>query len=416
MTFPINDQYWINTVYFLQQRIQDGDKIIAPTEFEEKLTNVIYYSLTGEHSCDDFQWVIIHKGMMENIEYAFLDKILDKYFPIFANEVFVIFTNHTYMPKLDSNSIHLEFFWEKIKLMKTIYSKLQSRLEKDSANNNIYFNIKDVSSLTRKELELNSRKMSQTVYLGNEMILCRVLTKYMCYVNSQDMSLTPHLCLNGYWESWITQAMVRVLERGFYCLDIGANCGYYSLIMADVVAESGRIVAVEANPRLATLVERSLVVNGFKRNSKVLKKAVSDTNGTKVNLVVPEGGYLGDATISRPADLPGDSIVEVETVTVDELTQDWPRVDLIKIDAEGSEEAIWRGMQQTIKRNKNIIIIMESCSYRNYDPKSFLEDIQAAGFIVQYIDIDSQIKSLTVEDYLTARSGEHWDLYLQRRK
>lgn len=52
--------------------------------------------------------------MMENIEYAFLDTILDKYFPIFANEVFVIFTNHTYIPKLDSNSIHLEFFWEGI--------------------------------------------------------------------------------------------------------------------------------------------------------------------------------------------------------------------------------------------------------------------------------------------------------------
>jgi hypothetical protein len=29
---------------------------------------------------------------------------------------------------------------------------------------------------------------------------------------------------------------------------------------------------------------------------------------------------------------------------------------------------------------------MEFCSYRNYDPKSFSEDIQAAGFIVQYID------------------------------
>lgn len=74
------------------------------------------------------------------------------------------------------------------------------------------------------------------MYLGNDMILSRFLTKYMCYVDSQDMSLTPHLCLNAYWESWITQAMVRILERGFYYLDIGANCGYYSLIMGDVVA------------------------------------------------------------------------------------------------------------------------------------------------------------------------------------
>ncbi|WP_236721397.1 FkbM family methyltransferase [Trichormus sp. NMC-1] len=414
--FPNNDQYWINTVDFLQTRIQDGDKILAPTEFEEKFANVITYSVTRENSGNDFQWVIIHKGMMENIEYPVLDEIIDKNIPVFANEVFVILTNHTYMSRLDNNSIHLELFWEKIKWLRGIYIKSQSGLKRDFFHNSIYFNIKDIGSLTRTELELNSRKMSQTAYLGNGVLLCRILTKYMCYVDSQDMSLTPHLCLNGYWESWITQAMVRVLERGFYCLDIGANCGYYSLIMADIVGESGQMVAVEANPRLATLVERSLVVNGFKRNSQVLQKAVSDTNGTKVNLVVPEGGYLGDATISRPADQPGDSIVEVETVTIDELTQDWPRVDLIKIDAEGAEEAIWRGMQETIKRNQDIIIIMEFCSYRNYDPKSFLEDIQLAGFVTQYIDNDSQLKSLTVEDCLTARPGEYWDLYLQRKK
>jgi FkbM family methyltransferase len=415
MNFPNNDQYWINTLNFVKKSIKSGDKIVAPNEFEEKFPEVISYSLIKENLCDDFQWFIIHKGMMENIEYVFLEKIIDIYIPVFANEVFVVFTNYTYMPRLDHNSIHLQVFWEKIKLLKSIYSKLKSRLEKDSTNNSIYFNIKDVGSLTRTELELNSRKMSQTVYLGNGVILCRVLTKYMCYVDSQDMSLTPHLCLNGYWESWITQTMIRSLKKGFYCLDIGANCGYYSLIMADIVAESGQMVAVEANPRLATLVERSLVVNGFRKNSKVLQKAVSDTNGKKVNLVVPEGGYLGDATISRPADQPGDSIVEVETVTIDELTQDWPRVDLIKIDAEGAEEAIWRGMQQTIKKHKDIIIIMEFCSYRNYDAKSFLEHIQLAGFIIQYIDNDSYLKPLTIEDCLTARPGEYWDLYLQRK-
>ena len=36
------------------------------------------------------------------------------------------------------------------------------------------------------------------------------------------------------------------------------------------------------------------------------------------------------------------------SVTVDVLTADWPRVDLIKIDVEGAEESVWEGMERTI--------------------------------------------------------------------
>jgi FkbM family methyltransferase len=215
--------------------------------------------------------------------------------------------------------------------------------------------------------------------------------------------------------------MIRVLEKGFYCLDIGANCGYYSLIMADIASESGRVAAVEANPRLASLVKQSLSINGFKKYSQVVQKAVSNTSGEKVNLVVPESasGYLMNATIKLAglAEMAGDSVAEVETITVDELTKDWPRVDLIKIDAEGAEDSIWSGMEKTISKNKDIIIIMEFCSDRGYnpDPKTFLEAIQASGFSIQYIDYDSQIRPLRIEDCIADPRG-CWDLFLQRKK
>ena len=305
---------------------------------------------------------------------------------------------------------------EKIKLLKNNDTNLKSVEQNNYEKNEVFVNVKDITLFTRTELESNSRKMSQTVYLGNGIILSRVLTKYMCYLEAQDMSLTPHLCLNGYWESWITQNMINLVQPGFYCLDIGANCGYYSLIMADVVGESGHVLAVEPNPRLANLLEKTLNVNGFSTYAKVSEKAVADINGKKVNLVIPKGDFWGSSTICQTSILPGEQSFEVETVTIDELTKDWPQVDLIKIDAEGAEEIIWYGMQETIKKNTNIIIIMEFCSYRNYDPKAFLERIKAAGFSIQYIDNDSQIKSLTIDDCLISWPGAYWDLCLQREK
>ncbi|MBG1270759.1 FkbM family methyltransferase [Nostoc sp. WHI] len=416
MSFPINDKYWVNTAEFLQKNIQSENRVVAPDEFKEKFIGFISYESIIQNSSNDFQWVIIHKGMMENLEYAFLDKVVNEYNPVFANEVFVIFTKHTSIVALNHDFIHLQNFWEKINLLNNIYTIVKTRSQNKSGKNEVFFNIKDISLLTRTELESNCRKMSQTVYMGNETILCRVLTKYMCFVEAQDMSLTPHLCLNGYWESWITQAMIRLLQPGYYCLDIGANWGYYSLIMADIVGESGHVLSVEPNPRLANLLKKSLNINGFSGYAKVSEKAVADTNGKKVNLVIPKGDFWGSSTICQTSVLPGEQSFEVETVTIDELTQDWPRVDLIKIDAEGAEEAIWLGMQETIQKNKNIIITMEFACDRGYNPKLFLQDIQAQGFPLRYIDNDSQIKSLSLEECVSKESGQYWDLFLQREK
>ncbi|MBW4561744.1 MAG: FkbM family methyltransferase [Mojavia pulchra JT2-VF2] len=414
MQFPSNDQYWINAAIFLQNNLKKEDKLIAPNEFAEKFQFTRPYSSIGSNSLDECQWFVIHKGMMETIGYTFLKNIVNKFIPVFANEVFVIFSQQSDLPALKSDFIHIKSFLEKMPLLEKIPNKSLLNSQNNGVKEAFFSDIKDIVSWNRTDLELFCRKMSQTAYLGDGIILSRVLTKYMCYLEAQDLSLTPHLCLNGYWESWITQVMIQQLLPGNYCLDIGANCGYYSLIMADVVGTTGNVVAVEPNPRLASLLEKSLNVNGFSKHTRVVQKAVADTNGNKVNLVIPKEGFWGSSTISQSEILPGEQAFEVETVTVDELTKDWPQVDLIKIDAEGAEKAIWNGMRETIKKNNNIIIIMEFCCYRDYNPKEFLHEIQAAGFSIKYIDNDSQIKSLSIEDCLAEKYGEYWDLFLQR--
>lgn len=289
--------------------------------------------------------------------------------------------------------------------------------------NEVFFNIKDIAKKTRTEIELVCRSSCQSIYLGRGMVLCRVLTKYLCYADADDVGITPHLCLNGYWEVWITQAILRVLQPGWHCVDIGANHGYYSLLMADVAGPSGRLLAVEPNPRIETLLKRTLEVNGFLGNSTVVQKAVADTSGKIVNLLLPEGKGLNATICGNTDDLElGESPITneenaflVETVTLDELTKDWQKVDLVKIDAEGAEEAIWQGMEQTVAKNENINIIMEFRCSRYSDPKGFLEKILGAGLVLRHIDYDAQIKDLTLEECLTQRPEEDWMLFLRRR-
>jgi hypothetical protein len=74
--------------------------------------------LIGEANC---QWAVIHKGMMESIDFALLKRISREWLPVFANEVFVVFSNQTQLSKLPINSLHLPFFWTKLKELEVAF-------------------------------------------------------------------------------------------------------------------------------------------------------------------------------------------------------------------------------------------------------------------------------------------------------
>jgi hypothetical protein len=107
-------------------------------------------------------------------------------------------------------------------------------------------------------------------------------------------------------------------------------------------------------------------------------------------------------------------LIEVETTTIDRLTSDWPYVDFIKIDAEGAEESIWRGMRHTLERNHGITVLMEIDCSRYAHPLAFLYEIQQAGFPLRYIDYNSTIQPATADQILTDRGRQDWMLYLRR--
>jgi FkbM family methyltransferase len=250
------------------------------------------------------------------------------------------------------------------------------------------------------------------VYLGEQTVLCRVLGKYLMYADAQETGITPHLTMDGYWESWITVALARTLRRGWHCVDVGANHGYYTVLMADAVGPEGRVVPVEPTPRLADLLRQTLDVNGFP-GVAVAAEAATDTDGQTLQLVVPARRSM-NARLSQVAG-PTDAVAEVRSVTIDTLTRDWPRVDLIKIDVEGAEEGVWQGMQQTIEQNPDLVLVLELNVDRYEDPRSFLEAIDRAGFRLRYIDFDAEVKDVEIDQLLGRRVGEDWMLYLTRR-
>ena len=239
----------------------------------------------------------------------------------------------------------------------------------------------ELFSHDRRRVEELCRERTDPVYVGNGHVLSRVLARYKMVTDTADHDFAPHIIMDGYWEIWLTEYMVRTIQQGWTVLDVGANYGYYSVLMADLVGDTGQMIAVEPNPAAAQAVEFTTSVNGFADRSTIIRKALSDKTGT-ARLSIPTNHASG-AAIS--ADGEG---IEVETISIDELTAGLPRVDFIKIDAEGAEPAIFAGMTETLARHKPVVV-MEFDRDRD-GARELAEAIVTASRRLQFLGHDGQ--------------------------
>ncbi len=157
-----------------------------------------------------------------------------------------------------------------------------------------HFNIWQLLETPRAENVAEIRSLCRTVAFGRDTALTRVLGRYQMFVDTRDNTISPHLVLEGYWEMWVTEAMLRVIRPGMTCLDIGANLGYFSLLMADLVGPTGRVLAFEPNIDMASRARRSLSVNGMSW-ATLHEVALGGHDGEMVfdaDVEAPGGGHM----------------------------------------------------------------------------------------------------------------------------
>jgi FkbM family methyltransferase len=267
------------------------------------------------------------------------------------------------------------------------------------------------ADMTKKELELHAKRSRFASYLGNHLAVCRVLGNMKVFVDTRDHVLAPHLMTDGYWESWITLAMLRALKPGMVAVDVGANYGYYSILMGRCVGRDGRVVAFEPNPHIATLLRKSLWISGIREIDEVRQEAAYSTTGETVRFFFDEERPM-NARVTDEVPAEG-QMIDVTTIRLDDAVPD--RVDFIKIDAEGAEREIWRGMSKIIEHNRNLQVFMEFNPRRTqfYDPHEFLNKIREDGFEVAVIGYDGTTKPIE-PDRLIA-NGTEQILHLRRR-
>jgi FkbM family methyltransferase len=222
--------------------------------------------------------------------------------------------------------------------------------------------------------------------------------------------------LDGFWESWLTTFIAARVKPGDSVIDVGANHGYYTLLMADLVGPTGRVAAVEPNPAMCRLLRRSVSVNGFSTRVSVLEQAATAVDGQNVTLCLPANEPKNAYLIASPeqAVARGEAIVNVTGARLASALGHWHRLDFVKIDVEGAEEAAVDGLFPLLERHRPLMVL-EFNALRCAAPRDLLDRLSKLYGSLQCILFDGRAHPADVDSLLDPEQREDWLLYLGPR-
>lgn len=229
----------------------------------------------------------------------------------------------------------------------------------------------------------------------------RVLETCDVVVDPRDRSVAHHMVTVGFWEWWITRAIADCMRPDTLCVDVGANAGYFAAAFSALGARE--VVAIEPHPALAARLRRTAAQNGW--NWRVLATAVGDAAGSAL-LHVHGGDNLGGSCL---VDAASERTMAVPVQTLDALLPDQGPIQVVKIDCEGSEPRIWRGMQNVLAANPDVHVFAELTV--NSEAAPWLRELAATGYQLRFVDYDAELRPLSIEQI-----GDRplWMLYLHR--
>jgi FkbM family methyltransferase len=193
--------------------------------------------------------------------------------------------------------------------------------------------------------------------------------------------IAREVCLTGCYEPPVTRLLQRRLHVGAVMVDVGANWGYFTLVAAAAVGRSGRVLALEPDPRQFERLVENIRLNNFSHVTATSSAAAACPGSAVLAGYREQSGNRGVSRIDAAASEPR---FDVECIAVDDLTINFPRVDVVKIDVEGAELDVLRGMECGLARERYRAILLELhpdlLRQQAIDPDTCLRLLADAGY------------------------------------
>ena len=171
-----------------------------------------------------------------------------------------------------------------------------------------------------------------------------------------DIFVSDQILKRGIWEPCEANLFCQLIQPGDTVLDIGANIGYYTSIASRLVGSQGKVYAFEPKRRNFEILEWN-ATNSDAGNIVCINQAIANYTGETTLYLSPENlghhSFLGSINF--------DETHTIAVTSADEYFLENPdKIDFVKIDVEGAEQAVLEGMQNILRTNaERIKVVME---------------------------------------------------------
>ena len=150
--------------------------------------------------------------------------------------------------------------------------------------------------------------------------------------------------------------LASLVHPGDWVLDVGANVGHYTVRLSELVGPGGRVIAFEPVRETMELLAAT-VARLPSSNVTLMHVAASDTARVAAMTIPKHANGLDDFCLARIT--PDATALTVLCIRIDSLELP-STVTLAKIDTEGHEAAVLRGMEKLLVRDRPVLIVEDS--------------------------------------------------------
>lgn len=217
------------------------------------------------------------------------------------------------------------------------------------------------------------------------------------WIHADDGIMLPFLRGNGTWEPEEGGLLRRIVRPGATFVDVGANVGYFSRLIA-TACRPGRIISFEPHPALVPVLRRN--VAGLEPAVEVHACALGDSSTTVA--LHSAAHNIGDTRVREVSE--GDTTAPM--VRFDDVVRG--RVDVVKIDVQGFEAEVLRGMTRTIAENPQLVVVAEfwpgALEERGVRPAGVLAEYRGHGFEIGLLRYGAPLRTTDEEIFAFTQS------------
>ena len=228
------------------------------------------------------------------------------------------------------------------------------------------------------------------------------------WVHPNDQILSRSIVYDKIWEPETTKLIKKIIHEGDVGIDLGANIGYFTILMANLVGTSGKIFSFEPAPQNFEILQKNIKQNHLE-NVISEQSAIGDIDG-KIKL------YLSNTNAGWHKVFPtqfvdyevSDKNIDVKICSLDKEFID-KKIDFIKMDIEGYEWNAIKGGKKILEENHDVKLIFEffpmALRANNVKPDTVLTYLLDIGFHIYAIDENMRLLDFSIDDFCTRHAN-----------